>query len=62
MTDGQTLVFRAASSLTTGERVSWDLPLSGEFPSVTVSWQDELGEAGALSLEGAQLPHPLPGV
>ena len=60
--DGQTLVFRAASSLTTGERVSWDLPLSGEFPSVTVSWQDELGEAGALSLEGAQLPHPLPGV
>ena len=60
--DGETLVFRAASSLTTGERVSWDLPLSGEFPSITVSWQDELGEAGALSLEGAQLPHPLPSV
>ncbi len=58
--DGQTLVFRAASSLTTGQRVSWDLPLSGEFPSVTVSWQDELGEAGALSLEGAELPYPLP--
>ena len=60
--DGQTLVFRAASSLATGQRVSWDLPLSGEFPSITVSWQDELGEAGALSLEGAQLPHPLPSV
>ena len=60
--DGETLVFRSASSLTTGERVSWDLPLSGEFPSVTVSWRDELGDAGALSLEGAQLPHPLPSV
>ena len=60
--DGETLVFRAASSLTTGQRVSWDLPLSGELPSVTVSWQDELGDAGALSLEGAQLPHPLPSV
>ena len=60
--DGQTLTFQRRASLATGGRVSWDLPLSGEFPSITVSWQDELGEAGALSLEGAQLPHPLPSV
>ena len=58
--DGQTLTFQRRASLATGGRVSWDLPLNGELPSVTVSWQDELGEAGALSLEGAQLPHPLP--
>ncbi len=60
--DGQTLTFQRRASLATGGRVSWDLPLVGESPSVTVSWRDELGEAGALSLEGAQLPHPLPSV
>ena len=60
--DGETLVFQRRASLATGGRVSWDLPLVGESPSVTVSWRDELGEAGALSLEGAQLPHPLPSV
>ena len=58
--DGQTLVYQATESLVTGERAAWDFALDGEFPSVTVSWQDRLGEAGALSLEGAQLPHPLP--
>ena len=58
--DGQTLTFQRRASLATGGRVSYDLPLVGESPSVTVSWRDELGEAGALSLEGAQLPYPLP--
>ncbi len=60
--DGQTLTFQRRASLATGGRVSYDLPLVGESPSVTVSWRDELGDAGALSLEGAQLPHPLPSV
>ena len=60
--DGQTLVYQAAESLVTGERHAWDFPLEGEFPSVTVSWQDGFGEAGAFSLEGAQLPYPLPAI
>ncbi|MYD29920.1 MAG: hypothetical protein F4X03_13575 [Dehalococcoidia bacterium] len=60
--DGQTLVYQAKESLFTGERRSWDVPLDGDFPSVTVSWQDGFGEAGAFGLEGAQLPHPLPTV
>ena len=58
--DGQRLVYQATESLVTGERAAWDFALDGEFPSVTVSWQDRLGEAGALSIEGAQLPYPLP--
>ena len=58
--DGQTLVYQATDSLVKGERAAWDFPLDGEFPRVTVSWQDGFGEAGALSLEGAQLPYPLP--
>ena len=60
--DGQTLVYQAKDSLVTGERRGWDVPLDGEYPSVTVSWQDDFGEAGAFSLEGAQLPYPLPAV
>ena len=60
--DGQTLVYQATASLLTGERRGWDLPLDGAFPSVTVSWQDGFGEAGAISLEGAQLPYPLPSI
>ena len=60
--DGESLTFQRRASLATGGRVSYDLPLVGESPSVTVSWRDELGDAGALSLEGAQLPHPLPSV
>ncbi len=59
---GQTLVYQATESLVTGERRGWDVPLDGEFPSVTVSWQDGFGEAGAFSLEGAQLPYPLPSI
>ncbi len=60
--DGQTLVYQATESLVEGERAAWDFPLDGEFPSVTVSWQDGFGEAGAFSLEGAQLPYPLPAI
>ncbi len=60
--DGQTLVYQANDSLVTGGRAAWDFPLDGEFPSVTVSWQDGFGEAGAFSLEGAQLPYPLPSI
>ena len=60
--DGQSLVYQARESLAAGERAAWDFPIDGESPSVTVSWQDRLGEAGALSLEDAQLPYPLPSI
>ena len=60
--EGETLAFQRSASLAAGQRVSYDLPLGGDAPSVTVSWQDELGEAGALGLEGEELPWPLPSV
>ncbi len=44
----------AVSSLEAGERVSYDLPLDGPSPSLVFSWEDELGQAGALSLDGEQ--------
>ncbi len=43
-----------------GESNDFDLPLSGESPSLDFSWEDSLGQAGAISLEGRQLPYPLP--
>ena len=45
-----------------GESNDYDLPLSGESPSLDFSWEDSLGQAGAISLEGEQLPYPLPSI
>ena len=47
---------------TLGEGVSndYNLPLSGESPSLDFSWEDSLGQAGAFGLEGERLPYPLP--
>ena len=44
------------------ETVTYDLPLSGQAPSFTFSWEDTLGQAGALTLKDEQLPYPLPSV
>ena len=52
--------YYAVASLDQGERASYDLPLHGPSPSLVFSWTDELGQAGAVSLEGEQLPWPLP--
>ena len=57
---GRELRFRGAASLEEGEGISYSLPLSGESPSLTFSWEDSSGQAGAFTLEDAQLPHPLP--
>ena len=46
--------------LAEGERIDYSLPLHGPAPSFTVSWEDTLGQAGALTFEEAQLPFPLP--
>ncbi len=52
--------YYAAASLDAGERATYDLPLHGPSPSLVFSWRDELGQAGALSLDGERLPWPLP--
>ena len=59
---GSQLRFYRAASLNQGETVTYDLPLSGETPSFTFSWEDPLGQAGALTLKDEQLPYPLPSV
>ena len=58
--EGQSLRYYKSTSLDAGERVSYDLPLDGPSPSLVFSWQDEPGEAGAVSIDGERLPYPLP--
>ena len=58
--DGRDLRFWGAASLVEGERTSYFLPLSGESPSLTFSWEDGRGQAGAVAFKDAQIPHPLP--
>ncbi len=57
---GRTVRTHASASLDQGEQASYDLPLDGPAPSLVFSWQDELGLAGAVSLDGGRLPWPLP--
>ena len=59
---GRSLRFYDAASLDEGERIDYTLPLSGESPSFTFSWEDTLGQAGALTFKGGQIPYPLPTV
>ena len=57
---GTWLRFWGSATLAQGERIDYSLPLHGPAPSFTVSWEDTLGLAGALTFEEAQLPFPLP--
>ncbi|MCY4448412.1 MAG: hypothetical protein OXE02_06170 [Chloroflexi bacterium] len=57
---GQELGFWGAGSVRAGQSTFYTLPLSGDAPSFTFAWVDTLGLAGAVSLGGDQLPHPLP--
>ncbi len=57
---GAQLVHWAAAEVKEGESVVYELPLTGPHPSFTFSWEDSLGQAGALSLATDQIPHPLP--
>ena len=59
---GRISVFRGTARLRGGETRSYTFPLSGDSPSLTLSWRDGLGQAGALSLKGDQVPYPLPSV
>ena len=58
--DGTWLRFWASDRLDQGEIGRYRFPLHGPTPSFTVSWEDTLGQAGALTVEEAQLPYPLP--
>ena len=58
--EGTWLRFWGSATLAEGERIDYSLPLHGPAPSFTVSWEDGLGQAGALTFEEAQLPFPLP--
>ena len=58
--EGRSVRSFASASLESGERASYDLPLHGPVPSLVFSWEDDLGQAGAISLDGERLPYPLP--
>ena len=59
---GNWLRFWGSASLDEGERIDYSLPLHGPNPSLTFSWEDTLGQAGAVTVEEAQLPFPLPSI
>ena len=58
--EGNALRFFGIANVAEGENISYSLPLSGESPSLTFSWEDGIGQAGAFAIEEAQLPFPLP--
>ena len=60
--EGTRLRFWGSASLDRGERIDYSLPLHGPKPSFTVSWEDGLGQAGALTVEHGTIPYPLPEV
>ena len=60
--EGNWLRFWGSASLAQGEAIDYSLPLYGPVPSFTVSWEDTLGQAGALTVEHDRIPHPLPDV
>ena len=60
--DGTWLRFWASDRLDEGERSRYKFPLHGPKPSFTVSWEDGLGQVGALTVEHDRIPYPLPSV
>ena len=58
--EGHSLRFWGSATLTQGETVDYDLPLRGPVPSFTVSWEDDLKQAGAHTVEHDAIPYPLP--
>ncbi len=59
---GTALRFWGSARLTEGERIDYSLPLNGPMPSFTVSWEDGLSQAGALTVKHEHIPYPLPSV
>ena len=59
---GLALRFWGSARLAQGERIDYSLPLIGPAPSFTFSWEDDFGQAGAVTVKGDQIPYPLPAV
>ena len=58
--EGTWLRFWGSATLAEGESIDYSLPLQGPQPTFTVSWEDGHGQAGALTVESDNIPHPLP--
>ena len=59
--DGTWLRFWASDRLDEGELSRYKpSPCTDPQPSFTVSWEDTLGQAGALTVEHDRIPYPLP--
>ena len=58
--DGDWLRFWGSARLAEGESIDYSLPLHGPKPSFTFSWEDGIGQAGAVTVKEAQIPFPLP--
>ena len=58
--DGTRLRFYASDRLDEGELSRYRFPLQGSAPSLTVSWEDGLGQAGAFTIGHERIPYPLP--
>ena len=59
---GRELRFWGAAALSERETVSYSLPLAGDEPSLTFSWEDGIGQGGAVTIREEQIPYPLPSV
>ena len=57
---GTALRFWGLASLTEGDPIDYSLPLDGPMPSLTFSWEDGIGQAGAVTVEHDRIPYPLP--
>ena len=60
--DGRKLIVSRSIELDRGDRTTQRLQLTGDAPSFTFAWRDAYHDAGAVTLEGDQLPYPLPRV
>jgi len=60
--DGSLLESWSAMRLGEGQSVEFSLPLDGPVPSLTFSWEDSLGQAGAVTVTHERIPYPLPQV
>ena len=59
---GRELRFWSAAALDERETVSYSLPLAGDEPSLTFSWEDGIGQGGAVTVRKEQIPYPLPSI
>ena len=57
---GRELRYWSAAALPERGTVSYSLPLVGDEPSFTLSWEDGIGQGGAVTIRTEQIPYPLP--